>query len=892
MSTTPGRNEAGAESGRAGKRESGIPRLLLLLLAFSLSGFPAFGSNLIPNSGFEVGFGRGLIQYGTSDSAYLGNARQPGGFLTNDAHSGRFSLVAKGETYTRGMQLTAGDYMFSFWAKASSAGAGPFFFGIMADSDIGNGSVVGTTNIAGAWTRYTLTYTAPSNGFYRAKLFTFQANIDFLIDDLQLELGSSATTYAPASTIELGLSVANTNAVWFAGDSPTLTFNFWNDGVQTATRARYRVYDLKNSNVWSGDLSLTLAAATNTTYVLPLTGLRSGWYRATARLLTANDAGDELAFNNYPYASNFVTHATNDWLGGHSHASLYHVNRELAANRKWTRTLSPNFINTRWDLLEPSRGASYTFYDDHITNLTYQGMNVVATLTPTDTSWPSWATNADGTADMMAWSNYCQKVVAHLFPLGVRWYEVGPNEPYQTGPWTNVYGGLTTTISDSQSGLAYTGTNKPINSRVSTNYARCLAYGIAGATNGNVGVKIVAMAGAYGAGEWADEVWLALTANLQGWIAAVSTHIYPQDNATDPNDGEYAGIHFSNPSGWITRFRSRGVQIWNTESGTYYGPSSFKGMNGMMPIAFDLTSDLGSYPEAWRGETMQRQLTSTARILTEALRCMGYGFDRYFYYDSRYFNIQSFNGSQPYPADFTGVDHPHIFTLSVAASLIRHGTGPATNTAAGPYIEAYACTNAAGNPVMPIWANSVTNYLLTLDNAAFEVLDESGNSIQTNNAAVRLGRIPVYLRSGSRTLAQLSNSVVGASAAVVTDNLAPQVSIDIAPSGAWSGATNAQLFKWTAIDDMSSACPSNIMTHLTTTATNVVYKYKLDGQPYGAYSQSNYVWIPNLAAGDHTFYVTASDAAGNAQEVSHQFTATNRFLNVSGTARFGGAIFR
>ncbi len=869
-----------------------LRRAFLLLLAFSLSGFPAFGSNLIPNSGFECGFGRGWIQYGTSDSGYLGNARQPGGFLTNDAHSGTYSLVAKGEIYTRGMYLLATNYSLSFWAKASSAGAGPFFFGMLADSEIGNGSVVGTTNIAGAWTRYTLTYTAPSNGFYRAKLFTFQANIDFLIDDLQLETGSSATTYAPAATIEMALSSENTNRMWFSGDSVTLKFNFWNDGAQALARARYGIYDGKNSNVFTGDISVTLAAATNTTYTVTLNGLRAGWYRVASRLLTVNDSGDELALVNYPYVSNLVTHATNDWLGGHSHASLYHVQRELMANRKWSRTLSPNYINTRWDLLEPTRGATYTFYDDHITNLTYQGMNVIATLTPTDTYWPLWATNADGTADMMAWSNYCQKVVAHLYPLGVRWFEVGPNEPYQTGPFTNVFGGLTTTAADSVAGMAYTGTNKPFNSRVSTNYARALAYGIAGATNGNVGVKIVAMAGAYGAGEWADEVWLALTANLQGWIAAVSTHIYPQDNATDPNDGEYAGFHFSNPSGWITRFRSRGVQIWNTESGTYYGPSSFKGMNGMMPIAFDLVSDLGGYPEASRGETMQRQLTSTARILTQALRCMGYGFDRYFYYDSRFFNVQSFNGSQPYPADFTGVDHPHIFTLSVAASLIRHGTGPITNTTYLHYIEAYACTNGAGNAIVPIWCNDVTNKTITLDNAAFAVLDESGNQIQTNNATVRLGRIPVYLWSGTRTLAQLSNSVAGATVAVVADNLPPQISIDIAPSGSWSGATNAQLFKWTAIDDMSSACPSNIVTHLTDTKTNVVYKWKLDGQPYGAYSQSNYVWIPNLAAGDHTFYVTASDAAGNAQEVSYQFTATNRFINVSGTARFGGAIFR
>lgn len=854
-------------------------RLLFILLALAL---PASGANLIPNSGWECGIGRGWMQWGTANDEIIGNSRATRGFLTNDAHSGRYSFITKGFTYSRAMYLASGAYTFSFWCKCTTDGAGPFFFGVLPGGEIGTGSVAGTTNIANVWTRYTLGYTASSNSFYHVTFFTFQTTPDFLIDDLQLESGSSATTWAPEASIEMALSSENTNRMWFAGDSPTFTMNFWNNGAAAVSRAHYDIFDSVNSNLFSTNLIVTLTAATNTSLTLAMPS-RFDWYRVSSRLLDVNDSGDEMDMVCYPYVSNIITHATNDWLGGHGHAGLFHVQRDIRANRKWHRTLSPNYKNTRWDYLEPTRGATYVFVDQYVTNLTYAGMNVLATLTPFDGVWPTWATNADGTADLMAFSNFNYQVVAHLKNLGVKWYEMGPNEPFQSGPT-----GFGPFHDDSLGNPdLYAGaTNKPINVRVSTNYAKALAAGISGATNGDPAGRFIAMAGASGDGGWADEVWTNLPPGITNWIHDWSTHQYPTDNSTDPNDGEYAGLRANTISGWASVAKTRGVQLWNTESGTYATPSQFKGMNGLVPVSFSVIENKGAYPEAWRGDVQQRQVNSTFRILTMALRTIGYGGSKFFYYDNRYFNVSAFNGSTPYGAGYSQVDHPHVFALSVAASMIRApGFGPITNTTTS-HVESYICTNSGGFPVVMIWAADATNHQFVLDNSQFGVIDFRGNQVQTNNATVRVGRLPQYLVSGIRTVAQLSNSVRTATVTTVADNLAPRVSIDIAPSGIGPfGAT--ELIHWVAIDETSTANATNTETHTSISQTNVATKWKLDSGPYSAYSQSNYVWLPSLTSGNHTFYVTGTDAAGNTQEVLYEFVPPTVVINISGTVNIG-----
>jgi hypothetical protein len=436
-----------------------------------------------------------------------------------------------------------------------------------------------------------------------------------------------------------------------------------------------------------------------------------------------------------------------------------------------------------------------------------------------------------------AWSNYCFQVV-NRYKTFCSYWEIGPNEPFQSGP------------------------TSPINVQIATNYATVLSAGIRGVTNADASAKIIAMAGAFGGGAWAWEVWTNLSAGSQAAVSYISTHIYPQDNGSDPNAASDADSFFSNAKGWITTFN--GVRpVLNTESGTYaVGP--IKGLNGIWPVAYDVQSSYS--PESGRSERENRQLASMVRILPEALRDIGYGFQKFFSYDSRYWNDANFQTTQPYAADYQQVDRPEIVSLSIAQSIVARGFGRVVNAGAAA-LEMYSYTNAAGNPVVAAWNYDRVNRTLTLTNATLGLLDAMGNIVQTNLGTARVSRFPQYFVSSSLSLVQLSNTLASATVASAADILAPKVSFDIAPSGNWSGATNAALVKWTALDDTSTAWTP-------TSATNVVYKWKLDAGSYSPYSQSNHVWFSNLASGNHTVYVTAADAAGNAAEYNYVFGVT------------------
>lgn len=842
----------------------------LLVLFLSVCGLRA--ANLLPNSSFEAGQGRGWVVLGGSAESGR-TASFP--LLTNDAFHGGKSMVS-GANYSRSMWLSTGTYTVSFYGKSSFNGSGPYYYGLVnndttnsAGTAIALGDVVPpySNNIASTWTRYTAApFVARSNAFYWFKSYTLQPHT-FWIDAIQVETGITATAYAPMATVECGLSIPSAYNIFFDGDTPKFTLNFWNEGEAVSPRVRYQVINVWNSNVLSGDVTVALAAATNTSNTITLGG-QKGWFRITSRLLDWNDSSDEVTMVNYPFASNIVANAETDWNGGHPNYSPYHTRRELLVGRRYARLLSPCYTSLRWTNIEPTRG-NFVFNDACITNIGSSGLIPLGTLTPYDGTWAYWATNADGTADLMAWSNYCYTVVNRYKSYCTNW-EVGPNEPLQTGPTT------------------------PINVRIATNYVIVLEHGIAGVINADPTAKIIGIAGASYSGEWALEVYTNLSASAKSYVHAVSTHQSPKEAAgvvVDPNPPHRAGGASHNVDGWYTNFL--GIKpVWNSEQfggGTPPG----KGMNFRWPSAIhDLVSE---YPvgEAQRNWKMHRQLVQVQALLTQTLRNMGYGLRKNFHYDSRTFGAPSFNSSQPYAADQFDVDRPEVVVMSIANQRFFYkGLGKVTNTAHVD-LEMFCYTNVNGQCLVAGWCYDKTNRVLTLDNGDFAVFDCMGNQTQTNIASVVVRRIPQYFVSGSRTLNQLSNTFATASVAGTLDVLPPNVSIDIAPSGLWSGDTNAQLFSFTAFDDTWTQWPTNLFgaqVSLTYSWTNVMYQWKTNGGTYTAPSQSNHVWLSHIPAGNNTFYVKATDKDGNFGEASYEFSPsalTTNNLHVSGTANIG-----
>lgn len=845
--------------------------LSILFPLLLLSCISVMAENFVPNSSFELGASRGWNPAENGGgSEYIGNISSPAGVIASGGFHGNFSLKIKTsqKQHHSAIYLTnapggaAKTYCFSFYAQFPSApGSGPIWAGMMNGSELSDlPPTVGS--VAGSWTRYYNTFSVTSNGFYYVKFVHIQF-ADLYVDAVQINTGTTPTTYEPQAAVEMGIIIPGTNSMFFTGDTPKVNLAFWNEHASLSVMGRLDIYDFLNSNNLSISTNVTVSAGLT---VLPITFTnKKGHFRAVSRLNDYNKSYDEATFVVYPYASNFVSNATNDWYGGQSHGSLYHASREMLAGRKWSRLNSPNYRNTRWnwapDTIEVNEGV-FSFEDSLITNQAALGMNFIGHLGTIDEQtegqdgqWPHFASfrNPDGTANLVKYSNYCYQVVFH-FKNYIKYWELW-NEPYQSG--ITGFGPF--------GGGDYVGaTNLPLNVRVATNYAKLAAAGIDGITNADPTARIIFGAGAFGNGDWVKEAYDFLSANHKAWLYAVSTHVYPQDQGLDPNIPFYSESAFTRHWDWIKTFKPLGLQVWNTESGVN-NSGSYRGLNGQNTFTYDIYSSLAGDAEAGRSERQNRPPDGTVKLLTEALRTIGYGFNKYIYYIARNWNENFFTQTQPYVTDYTQVDNPFAVGVAVASTMIRAGLGPVTNATMTLGLESYINTNAAGQAVVTVWTTGRTNWTLTLDNANYAVFDCMGNPVQTNVLAFKVTRFPQYLVSGTRTVAQMSNSIQSASAAVAVDTVGPQISIDIAPSGLWSGDTNRQLFKFTALDDVYMAFNNS------TASTNVMYAWALNNQTFTTRSRSNHVWISNIPAGTNTFHVRAWDKLNNSNTISYVF---------------------
>lgn len=862
----------------------------LLVFACLLLPVAARAVNLLPNSSFELGYNRGWNSYDTGPNAAWGNLESGAGLITNAVTGFPHGLRAirvptSSRLLSTTLRLTNGTYTISGYGL-SAAGTVNLPYGFMNKIalDVGANPAHTAALNSASWTRFSASTTLSDTNTEFWLRFGF-VNGTVWIDGIQIEPGGTMTAYAPQSPVEVAPTIPGTNNMTFSGDTPTANLNFWNEGDIQNIQVSYDVFNAWNSNILSVRIFPSVdPGATVVPIALPE---QFGWFRLVTRLATVNESDDEMTYTHYPYASNITTRARS-WLGRHPHISEHYSRRERLAYADTARNLSPNFLATRWSNLQPQTNTQFNFFNVTYTNWANEGLDIVACLTGEDGWWQgspgngpggitvNWATNSDGSASMSFWSNYCWMVVNRVaVTLGLTntYFEVGPNEPRQSGPIgdTDMYPGIN--VADSEEGLDYTGTNLPINVRVATNYARVLMHAVRGITNAYANARIIGIGGAFGDGSWAYKVWTNVNQETRDAISVISTHQYPDDNNGDPNVGHFQEYVTTRHQPWIQTFRPEGVELWNTESGTY-GQGSVLGRNGFHPIAYYLHW-IPTY-EAERAHWHNRQLVSIARIIPQALRCIGFGFDRYFYYDARYFNDGYFDTIVPYVSDYLQVDHPFGVALSCAASIVHRGFGPITNVSGAgfPYLEMYAFTNASGQPVIGAWSADRVNKTLTFTNSNYELLDVYGNRLATNTLTAAVNRIPRYFRSTTLTLAQLSNTLANASVVNIADTTPPEISINIAPIGLWHGDTNLVLIHWTPIDDTYTAWPTAM------SATNVTSSWRLDNGSWSVYSASNHVLIPGLSAGNHTFYVRAADAAGNISEKSYGFIQSASALTV------------
>lgn len=874
--------------------------VFLLFLACSCFGYR---TNLIPNSSFEVGPGRGWIQFQTSGNAFLGNTNFYNDHVTNatTVHGGFSMRCYNGAPVTsRAFYATSGVYCLS-WSQKSVSGAtlGGTYAYVSAYSN--NAFIATSTHAAdGTWTRVSTNVTLTYDGYYKASISAHLTG-DILIDAVQFEAGTSPTTYSPSAQIECAVRVGGIYGMWFLGNSPTFEMRFRNEGPETNIAAEYRLFDYTLTNYLTHSFRLILAAGTNTSTNVSIP--RFGWTKIYTRLRDVVDSSDEATTIYYNFPSNTTANADTDWLGGHPHVTPFHAVREAYAGRRIARSLSPGSRNTRWwheapgTFIEESRGNMVFNPAFSYTNWQQAGLIGLGCFTAMDAQelppssgiklkgWPPWAittatstgitaTNAAfpyvGMWNGMDWSNY-QYWVTFTNKHALRFAEIGPNESYQTGP-NNASNGVADPFSiPSDTNLWVGADNLPLNVVNPTNYVKVFATAVWAVTNADPTMKIIFGSGAAGSGDWAWSVWTNLNNMYPGvvpWVYAVSNHRYQNDIHQNPNAPFYIGVTSgaNQPMGWMDKFK--GIRpVWNTENNTA-GPNYTRGLNGLHNV--DLATDFeATGDESLRWEESNRQRWQLDTDLSGALRDIGFGFHKTFWYDSR-FNDSGIamsmapNSAITTPADMFQVDKPALVARSICRHMIDAPGYGAISNSFMPF-ESYMFTNAVrGWSVAASWSASKTNLSVRLTNAV-AVLDCMGNTLGTNTTNVLVQRTPIYLVSSSLTVQVLSNTLKYAVVIATNDSVAPQVSIDIAPTGPWDGSTNQALFKWSGLDDTVVQYPGS------DTTTNVLFSYKLNGSSYSTPSQSNHVWLDHIPSGTNTFWVKAWDKSGNENEVSYDF---------------------
>ena len=246
-----------------------------------------------------------------------------------------------------------------------------------------------------------------------------------------------------------------------------------------------------------------------------------------------------------------------------------------------------------------------------------------------------------------------------------------------------------------------------------------------------------------------------------------------------------------------------------------------------------------------------------------ALRSLGWGMQKYFYYDGRLADY-SFARIDTNPTWYEYDDSLRPDALAVLYPNWLLGAaeiaGPVTNTAAGAGIEAFVFKAEDGASVVAAFTQArQTNITLTVSNSAVGVFNQYGQLVVTNSSTITVTRQPTYWLSRTLSTNQLAATFAAASAANATDSTAPNVSVDVSPYGLLTAAHLPLRFKWTAIDDLkvnTDRYPSNVLT-----------RYRLHGRDSdwsGWSADRRLVEADMPSAGPYYLEIQTKDADGNA----------------------------
>lgn len=829
--------------------------------AIILSCLSSFGgNNLIDNSSFEVGVKKWHAFGDAGGNTQLGNeVPLPQRIVSTNgvARHGNNAIWFRPQLWSAPYLLTNGLKTLTFYARANSASS--MLVGLRRTYQLNpdytdQALPTNTVSVTTSWQRFTVVIGVATNGWHALEFYNNPSSSTLTwLDAVQLEEGGSASAYAP-KYLEAGIDTTNDWNNLFLSDTKRAQIKIWNEGPQTNfSFVYYDVHGIWNSNIASGMVTTNaLAANTNTTIYLTLPAVW-GPHRLFGYITNINQSWEEVGISLLPFASQSGRN-TNGMLGIHPAGAYPNLAHARSIGFTWARYISP-MSWSRWDqqflsLTTTNMNPPGTWYSDYAYWAAYTN-DLVPFVTLTADAYWYHETNASLTTMIGDYTNYVGRMVTRYkdAPYGVKHWEIW-NEPQQ---------------------ISTDGTPQPIALYTPSIYANIY-------TNAARLIKVIDSTaaviafGGYGQESDATNAWNAISPQGKTDADFLAFHLYPEASGPfDPNLTE--DYRNSSTANYDLIWNALGSvrPIFNTETATRdIGGYHTDRVAYWYPFYFSEGSGFNS--ESWWNELECRQLPAVDRAIYNFCRTVGWGIKQYNIQYGRSPDSTMFKVNTPSIYELNGSLKPWATALVIANNFLKEpGRGRLTN-AANYYVEAYLHSNSLGC-VIPIWCNDRGSRTLTLDNGNTAYYDTVGNLISTNSTSILVTRSVRYLVSGDRTVAQLSNSVYGASSVTNQDTTAPAVTIDISPIGsmvAWGGNTNA--FKATAIDDrvMSYDNDSALTGSTNVNQTNILYRWTFDeGGTWSPWGTTNHFYKNFASANVYRIGWQAKDKANNSSPTTY-----------------------
>lgn len=732
---------------------------------------PAIGStNLIPNSGFEAGSGGwgtlgitagwggnpvGLT--GTIDTTlpYDGSASlrvDLGSSNTKTLYYDVWPASATAQVLVQAANLgwvqinPSQSVTLSAYLKANQANT-PVRLSLRGATDPLDGETPSsnytTVTVGTTWQRYTFTANIPTTQAYVAVGPDLTGNptgsASVWIDNVQLEQGSSATTYQSREPIEVGIAGNAFGNIYSATQTPSFTLGGSNrTGSSTTVTVSVQLTDYFGNALSPQSTNLFIGANSSASSTFTPTLSKKGYYRATF----------SWTANGRTHSQDMVMAYIDGFTGSDSPFGINHAPGTSGlcqalklAGVTWARDWS-----LVWGNLEPSSGSlSFTSADQQIQRTVAENLNVLALIPLPSANWSSaapsqvqpyqaptytgWARMSYAPTTTSQLTSFIQSAISHyasLTPGKIKNWEF-LNEPV----WTSF----------SLPGAAY---NLPAPSYTPANYVSLLQSAYTAIKASDSTAKVL---GGMSAEPWRYATDFINAGGLSyidifnlhnyGGLVAPETYLSQMDTLLSQMGGNVKPI-------WMTEFAYYGAddlpwQPWSPPPGQWAPnlllenerqAADWSVRNNVIMLARGVKKIF--YHSGVNGEVNNGDWTLESPLFS-GLNNLGQPRKLY----AAQAELVNFLGSQPaYAAD-----------LSKPASVGGYST-------AGVYGYSFQCGSTA---VMVVWAAETASHSwgLTVPSGV-QVYDLMGNNLNTSTG--QLGVSPLYFVSTTLSAQTLSTS--------------------------------------------------------------------------------------------------------------------------------------